>query len=375
MNSEWFEKVIKEQIKTCEDVLIGKAKEYATDDDRLHNFKNAAGMMSCDPKEALAGMMAKHTISVYDMCRSGKNYPIELWNEKITDHINYLLLLKAIVEEDHWHETLGNEGEKYCNKMLVNEGEKIVKKLNRMAENSIYGLMATNFEFDGKPIEIKKQEISIDDVIKGLTICISGDCKDCPYNDNYCSDCGDKLKIDSVELLEKYKSIIGDSTSKNKDESELDAAISLINEYYSEEFNDKVSLTKDKCDLKHIGLAHTEYNGYAIQVDVDLVNFTLTTLIDNKVYKELKYPSLRRLIDDQLKHLDFDSLVAPIYYLDVVEEKTPKIKEDPEALDEAIKSFRQTLKDCATKCKYCYHLLDEFNNIVIKLKEEHHDNT
>lgn len=100
MNSEWFEKVIKEQIKTCEDVLIGKAKEYATDDDRLHNFKNAAGMMSCDPKEALAGMMAKHTISVYDMCRSGKDYPIELWNEKITDHINYLLLLKAIVEEE-----------------------------------------------------------------------------------------------------------------------------------------------------------------------------------------------------------------------------------------------------------------------------------
>ena len=106
-------------------------KEYATDDDRLHNFKNAAGMMSCDPKEALAGMMAKHTISVYDMCRSCKDYPIELWNEKITDHINYLLLLKAIVEEDHWHETLGNEG------------EKIVKKLKRMAENSIYGLIMT----------------------------------------------------------------------------------------------------------------------------------------------------------------------------------------------------------------------------------------
>lgn len=100
MNSEWFEKVIKEQIKTCEDVLIGKAKEYATDDDRLHNFKNAAGMMGCDAKEALSGMMAKHTISIYDMCRNGKDYPIELWNEKITDHINYLLLLKAVVTEE-----------------------------------------------------------------------------------------------------------------------------------------------------------------------------------------------------------------------------------------------------------------------------------
>lgn len=296
MNSEWFEKVIKEQIKTCEDVLIGKAKEYATDDDRLHNFKNAAGMMSCDPKEALAGMMAKHTISVYDMCRSGKNYPIELWNEKITDHINYLLLLKAVVEEDHWHETLGNEGEKYCNKMLVNEGENIVKKLKRMAENSIYGFMATKFEFDGKPVEIKEQEMFVDKVIEGLTICIDGDCKDCPYNHDWSdSCCNDKLKKDAVELLETYKSIIECSASKGKDESELD----------------------------------------------------------------------------------------------VVEEKTPKIKEDPEALDEAIKNFRKTLKHCTNnECVLCHHhdlahiaeacstgLLDEFDNIVIRLKEEHHDNT
>lgn len=188
MNSEWFEKVIKQQIKTCEDVLIGKAKEYATDDDRLHNFKNAAGMMSCDPKEALAGMMAKHTISVYDMCRSGKDYSIELWNEKITDHINYLLLLKAIVEEE---KTFG-----------------------------------------------------------------------------------------------KYKSIIGNSASKSKDD-------------------------------------------------------------------------------------------------------TPKIEEDPEALDEAIESFRRTLVCCGeAECGSCHHynllqigekcstgLLSEFDNIIIRLKEEHNDHT
>lgn len=45
-------------------------------------------------------MMAKHTVSIYDMCNSGLKYPIELWNEKITDHINYLLLLRAIIEEE-----------------------------------------------------------------------------------------------------------------------------------------------------------------------------------------------------------------------------------------------------------------------------------
>ena len=96
MTGEIFHEVIKNQIDHCIDILVIKAEEYATSD-RLHNFKNAAGMMSCDPKAALAGMMAKHTISVYDMCRSGKEYPIEMWDEKITDHINYLLLLKALV--------------------------------------------------------------------------------------------------------------------------------------------------------------------------------------------------------------------------------------------------------------------------------------
>ena len=100
MKAEEFEEVIERQFYICKNILIQKAKEYAADEDRLHNFKNAGGMMSCDPKAALAGMMAKHTISVYDMCRSGKDYPIDLWEEKITDHINYLLLLRALVVED-----------------------------------------------------------------------------------------------------------------------------------------------------------------------------------------------------------------------------------------------------------------------------------
>lgn len=99
MTTEEFNKVIAEQMDRCKDILCIKAEEYATQD-RLHNFKNAAGMQGCSPKEALAGMMAKHTISIYDMCRDGKPHSIEMWDEKITDHINYLLLLKAVVEDE-----------------------------------------------------------------------------------------------------------------------------------------------------------------------------------------------------------------------------------------------------------------------------------
>jgi len=99
MKTEQFNQIVEEQLKRCTDILIVKAREYATDD-RLHNFKVAAELENCTPRQALAGMMAKHTVSIYDMCNSGEKYPIELWNEKITDHINYLLLLRAIIEDE-----------------------------------------------------------------------------------------------------------------------------------------------------------------------------------------------------------------------------------------------------------------------------------
>ena len=102
MNTENFNKIIHEQIERCENTLCKKADEYAANEDRLHNFKVAAGIQNCLPTTALGGMMAKHTVSVYDMLRGleeGKSYPIELWNEKITDSINYLLLLAAAVRE------------------------------------------------------------------------------------------------------------------------------------------------------------------------------------------------------------------------------------------------------------------------------------
>ena len=100
MTSAKFNKVVEEQINRCKDILCVKAEEYAGNDDRLHNFKCAAGLQNCDPKEALLGMMTKHTVSISDMCRDGKSYDMDIWNEKITDAMNYLLLLKGLVVEE-----------------------------------------------------------------------------------------------------------------------------------------------------------------------------------------------------------------------------------------------------------------------------------
>lgn len=93
-NRGFFEDEVNKQIGICHDVLIGKAAEYATID-RFHNFNVAAAMQGCTPREALYGMMAKHTASIYDM-KTG-DYSLERWTEKITDSINYLLILKAMV--------------------------------------------------------------------------------------------------------------------------------------------------------------------------------------------------------------------------------------------------------------------------------------
>ena len=45
-------------------------------------------------------MLAKHIVSVSDMCTDGKKYKRDRWIEKITDSINYLLILRAVVEEE-----------------------------------------------------------------------------------------------------------------------------------------------------------------------------------------------------------------------------------------------------------------------------------
>lgn len=110
MNTSKFNGIIENQIERCTSTLVKKADEYATAD-RLHNFKVAAEVQGCTAVGALGGMMCKHTVSVYDMINGherGEQYPIELWNEKITDNINYLLLLAAAIRDE-------TEGEHYAN--------------------------------------------------------------------------------------------------------------------------------------------------------------------------------------------------------------------------------------------------------------------
>lgn len=100
MKADHFNDVISEQIERSNGMLQSKNAHYNPDLDKLKAFKTAAALRGVSTRDALSGMMAKHTTSVYDLCGAETLADIDVWDEKITDHINYLLLLRAVVEEE-----------------------------------------------------------------------------------------------------------------------------------------------------------------------------------------------------------------------------------------------------------------------------------
>lgn len=102
MTREAFVVILEERIAKMRATLDSKAKEYATGEDRLHNFKLAAQMTRQTPEEALRGMLIKHWCSIMDIV-DGIKYqrplsPAQV-DEKIGDAINYMVLLEALLKE------------------------------------------------------------------------------------------------------------------------------------------------------------------------------------------------------------------------------------------------------------------------------------
>lgn len=110
MNDNSLQITIRNAFYRCIHLLNRKGKEYAPGEDRLQNFKDAGELQSISPEQALFGMLAKHLVSLADMCRGvtlldgpgapvGTGKPQEVWEEKLTDAYNYLFLLEALLKE------------------------------------------------------------------------------------------------------------------------------------------------------------------------------------------------------------------------------------------------------------------------------------
>jgi hypothetical protein len=99
-NEEFFQEIDK-QIIRCKRRLSQRQEKYAPlDDDRLSQFKKMAVLQGITPLQALAGAMAKHSTLLYDMMMGDVPAKEKNWNETITDHINYLFLARALVQEE-----------------------------------------------------------------------------------------------------------------------------------------------------------------------------------------------------------------------------------------------------------------------------------
>jgi hypothetical protein len=103
MNHQEFKELIHDQFEKSAATLASKAGEYASDEDRFHNFNVAGRMKNETPEQALWGMKAKHTVVLDDWRRTADKHPErftpELLTEKIGDEINYLLLFKGMLTD------------------------------------------------------------------------------------------------------------------------------------------------------------------------------------------------------------------------------------------------------------------------------------
>ncbi len=129
MDAAEFGVLVNARIERCRDTLLSKGDEYARGGDRLHNFKSAVSISQfASPEISLMGMLLKHVVSVDDMLDDLGEPKGGMWrkklremyaelqqmafssgigtipikhmvDEKITDWINYGLLLEGLIED------------------------------------------------------------------------------------------------------------------------------------------------------------------------------------------------------------------------------------------------------------------------------------
>lgn len=98
-----FTGLVEERILKIQMLLVTKGAEYATGDDRFHNFKRAADLERTTAEACLVGMLTKHLVSVLDivdtLSKTGELPGAHVIDEKIGDCINYFILLEGLLTE------------------------------------------------------------------------------------------------------------------------------------------------------------------------------------------------------------------------------------------------------------------------------------
>ena len=105
-----------------------------------------------------------------------------------------------------------------------------------------------------------------------------------------------------------YRKEAEPEAAQEPDSAELEEAKRLIEDFCLEEYNeDSVDFT----NLEEVTIAYgtTENGGFEVQVNIDLLHFSLNQFVDGECVEKRQYDSLRELIDGELEFLDYDQLV------------------------------------------------------------------
>lgn len=99
ITQEEFDKLVNSRIEETKHLLLVKAKEYARNNDPLHNFNKTSLRNSECPAQSLHGMLSKHLTSYFDMLNDVKD-DISIGNsqikEKFGDIIVYFMLQEIL---------------------------------------------------------------------------------------------------------------------------------------------------------------------------------------------------------------------------------------------------------------------------------------
>lgn len=106
MKAEQFEDIWMKQVAAEKDMLLERAAAYATNGDRLGNFKEGGQLNACHPLRYGFSLVSKHIIALRDLIgkvEAGKAdftaYELDKLTEYVTDIRNYAVLLKALYIE------------------------------------------------------------------------------------------------------------------------------------------------------------------------------------------------------------------------------------------------------------------------------------
>lgn len=102
MTNRAFDAILAERLAKTRTVLASKGDQYDAPGDRLRNFKDAAALTGESPAQVCIGFMAKHLVGLFDVVNRqarGDHSRDHLLDERVTDAVNYLVLLEALVAD------------------------------------------------------------------------------------------------------------------------------------------------------------------------------------------------------------------------------------------------------------------------------------